>query len=392
MSRPVDVVGTGAAGREGLTPQAAAAIDRAEVLAGGRRQLALFPDVPADRIVLAADLPGAVGLIRSKAEAGRRVTVLASGDPLLYGIGATLIRELGAEAVRVQPGISSVQLAFARAGLPWHDATVLSAHGRPLESIVPEALAGSKLAILTDDRATPAAISLALTAAGMEDCRALICERLGEPRERLVETTLHALTGQAFDPLNLLLLLRDPASVRLRFGQPDEEFESLHGQITKAEVRAVTLSKLDLPPNGVLWDVGAGSGALAIEAARLMPRGTVYAVERDADQRGCLERNVARHHASNVRVVAGEAPEALSDLARPQSTFIGGSGGRLSDLLEAVAPPFVINLAVLEHVSTVLKRYPQAEATQLGVSRSSEIGDGHRMSALNPVYIVAVPA
>ncbi len=381
----------------GLTPgakissEACGLIEQADVVAGGKRQLAAFEHAHAERILLAADIDDSVRAIRRATADGKRVVVLASGDPLLYGIGATLVRELGREQVRILPGVSSVQLAFARAGETWHDATILSAHGRPPADIMPGALASAKMAILTDNESTPATVARALLDAGMEDCRAVVCERLGEAGERVTETTLQALVGQQFDALNVLVLIRQAADIRLRFGQPDEDFESIRGQITKAEARAVALSKVRLAPHGVLWDIGAGSGALAIEAARLMPRGTVYAIERDAEQLACLERNLARHRATNVQVIAGEAPEALAGLPAPDSVFIGGSGGRLAALLQAAPRPFVANLALLEHVGLVLERFPEAQVTQLAVARSSPIGGGHRLAALNPVYIVTVP-
>lgn len=375
-----------------LTREASLLIETAEVLVGGKRQLARCADAPGARIVLASDVACAIDQIRLAAEAGKRVVVLASGDPLLFGIGATLVRELGREQVRILPGVSSVQLAFARVGEPWHDATVLSAHGRPLAAILPAALASTKAAILTDDTSTPTTIAEALLEAGMRDCRAVVCENLGEAGERIVDTTLSGLAGQDFSPLNVLLVLRQPVDVRLRFGLPDEEFESVRGQITKAEVRAVTLSKLRLAPNGVLWDIGSGSGSVAIEAARLMPQGEVWAIERDPEQRFCLHENVARHGAYNVHVRSGEAPEALAGLPEPQSVFIGGSGGRLPELLDYAPRPFVVNLAILEHVSLVLQRFPQAEVAQVSVARSGSIGDGHRLLSLNPVYVVSVPA
>lgn len=398
----VTVVGT----PDAVTTEVAHALAGADVVAGGKRHLALYAHaIPqgAEQIQLSSDLAGAVARIhaaaegevahiRAAAEGGRQVVVLASGDPLLFGIGATLMRELGRDRVKVVPAASSVQLAFAAAGQPWHDATILSAHGRPLAEIVAPAMAAAKLAILTDDVSTPAAVAAALEAAGMEDCPAVVCERLGGRHERVVRTTLHALRGEDFDRLNILLLFREPADVRLRFGRSDGEFESARGQITKAEVRAVTLSKLRLPTQGVLWDVGAGSGALAIEAAALMPRGTVYAVEKDPEQLACLERNVAKHAAGNVRIIAGEAPEALGALPRPDAIFLGGNGGRLSDLLEVLPRPFVTNLAMLEHVGLVLQRFPNAEVVQLGVARSQPIGEGHRLAALNPVYVMTVPA
>jgi len=385
---PVTVIGVGS----GLNPEAQQLIEKAGVLVGGARQLRRFESQVAERIVIGADVASSMAAIRGALARKQRIVVLASGDPLLYGIGATLSRELGPECVKVIPSVSSVQLAFACVQEAWHDAAILSAHGRALAGVIPPALGAAKMAILTDGDSTPAAVAAALTEAGMEDCRAVVCERLGCADERITETTLFSLANQQFDPLNVLLLFRRPDAVRLRFGQPDGEFESVRGQITKAEVRAVALSKLKLAPNGVLWDIGAGSGALAIEAARLTPRGAVYAIERDAEQIGCLQRNIARHGATNVHVVHGEAPEALVDLPRPQSVFIGGSGGRLAKLLEVAPLPLVMNLAVIEHVGTVLQRFPAAEVVQLSIARGAVMSDGHRLAALNPVYVVSVPA
>ena len=368
---------------------AEAYVKAADLLAGGKRQLAAFPATEA--IVLAADVSQGVEGIREAANAGKRVVVLASGDPLLFGIGATLARELGRERVKIVPSVSSVQLAFARVAEPWHEATILSAHGRTLADILPAALAGAKLAILTDGNATPSAVAEALLEAGVANCRAVVCEDLGLPTERVTDTHLGALAGQDFGALNVLLVFREPADVRLQFGRPEADYESVRGQITRAEVRAVALSKLQLAHWGVLWDIGAGSGSVAIEAARLMPRGAVYAVERHPDQLACLRRNVARHHASNVHVVAGEAPEALAGLPAPQSVFVGGSGGRLAELLDVLPRPLVLNLAILEHVSLVLSRCPGAQVTEIAVSRSEGIADGQRLVAQNPVYVVAVP-
>jgi precorrin-6Y C5,15-methyltransferase (decarboxylating) len=392
VAEPIAVLGTTDAGPAALTPEARRILGQATLVAGGTRHLALFAAaIPnaAQRIELTSSVDQSIDELD---QAEGTVVVLASGDPLLFGIGASLVRRLGRERVRFHPAPSSVQLAFAAAGEPWHDAIILSAHGRELASIVPQAMAATRLAILTDHVSTPSAVARALIDAGMEDCRAIVAERLGGPCERVVETTLRALTSHEFDPLTVLLLVRDPSSPRLSFGRPDEQFDSVRGQITKAEVRAVTLSKLRLPPAGVLWDIGAGSGALAIEAAALMPRGAVYAIERDPEQQACLARNVGRHAATNVHIVAAEAPAALHDLPRPDAVFLGGNGGGLLPLLEAVPRPFVTNLAMIEHVSTVLQRFPEAEATQLSVARSQPIGDGHRLAALNPVFIVTVPA
>jgi len=389
---PVIVVGLSDGGAGSLSPATLALIREATVLAGGRRQLGFFADHKARRIEIGAAAGESVAAIRDAMDKGERVVVLASGDPLLFGIGHTLVSALGTGQVRVLPGPSSVQLAFAAIGEPWHEAVVLSAHGRPIEELLPAALSGRTVAILTDSQSTPGVIAARLRDAGMEDCRAVVCERLGGTRQRVVESSLWQLPEERFDPLNVLLLLRDQTAARLTFGLPDDRFESVRGQITKAEVRAVTLSKLRLAPDGVLWDVGAGSGALAVEAARLMPRGHVFAIERDPEQLACIERNCKRHGAGNVTIVAGQAPEALAGLPAPSSVFLGGSGGRLAELLDAIDPPLVANLALLEHLGLLLDRHPTAEVVQLNVARAKAMDGGRRLSALNPVWIAVVPA
>jgi precorrin-6Y C5,15-methyltransferase (decarboxylating) len=387
----IAVVGIEPTGRNSLSSEAAEIVETANLLVGGKRQLGYFRDHSARKLAITDDPSQVLEPIRRALEREQAVVVLASGDPMLYGIGVMLVREFGVDRVSIYPAPSSVQLAFAKLGEPWHDVTILSAHGRPLPDIVPVALTSMKMAILTDAQNTPGAIAGALMGAGMEDCRAVVGEELGGPHERVVETTLHSLPRQKFATLNILLLFREPASVRLRFGLPDDGFQTVRGQITKAEVRAVTLSKLRLAPHGVLWDVGAGCGSISIEAALLMPRGTVYAIERDPEQRACLAQNIARHGASNVQVVAGEAPDALAGLPTPDCVFAGGTGGRIAELLDCLPRPFVMNLALAEHVGLVLERFPRAEAVQLSAARSSPIGKGHRLAALNPVFIVSVP-
>ncbi|MBV9121019.1 MAG: precorrin-6y C5,15-methyltransferase (decarboxylating) subunit CbiE, partial [Chloroflexi bacterium] len=339
--------------------------------------------------VIGADPVQAIRRLDQADRDGQAVVVLASGDPLLYGIGSALVRELGPARLRIIPGVSSVQRAWARAGEAWHDATVLSAHGRPLAPLIPRAMAGTKIAILTDEHNTPATIAAALLDAGMEDCRAVVCERLGSEAERIVDGTLGTVAARSFDPLNVMLVIRRSGAARLVFGSDESEFESVRGQITKAEVRAVALSKLRLPRDGVLWDIGAGSGSLSIEAAGLMPSGKVFAIERDPQQLACLRRNLERHHAGNVVVVEGEAPAALQSLQAPGAVFVGGTGGNLRHVVEAIPRPFVAAFAVLEHVSTVLAMAPDAECVQLAVARTRATAAGSRLAALNPVYLVS---
>jgi precorrin-6Y C5,15-methyltransferase (decarboxylating) len=392
------VVGLGDDGPAGLGERALEVVRQAELLSGGRRHLAFFAEHPAEKLPITNNLHEVVARLAAAGE--RRCVVLASGDPCFFGIGPVLAERLGRERVEIIPQVGSVALAFARLGLAWQDATVLSAHGRPLADLLGPIVAARKLAILTDDDSTPAAIAGALLAAGLPDCRAFVLEHLGGAAERVVETRLAELPGQAFARLNVLVLLPDgDGPGGLRFGRAEAEFRHARGQITKAEARAVALAKLRPPPDGVLWDVGAGSGSLSVEAAGLMPGGKIYAVERDAEQLDCLRENVRRHLAPQVQAVAGRAPEALVGLPRPDRVFIGGGGAALGAIVQSCLGRLggrgrlVANAATLDSVveaqSCVQGAGWQSELVQLAVARGRAIGGRTRLEALNPVFILS---
>lgn len=396
---PVTVVGIGDDGPAGLSAEARAAVEEAELLLGGHRHLAWFSDHPAQTLPITDNLRAVVAAIEQHS-ANCRVVVLASGDPLFFGIGAYLSKRLGPDRLQILPHISSVQLAFARVGIGWQDAAILSAHGRPLAPVLQPALEAAKVAILTDDNNTPGVIATALRAAGMEDCRAVVAEHLGGPEERLIETTLYQLPGQTFATLNVLLLLRNhPRRPILSLGLPDDAFAHLRGQITKAEVRAVSLSKLRLRRSDTVWDIGAGSGSVSIESA-LLCGGDVYAVERAPEQLTVLYANVASFHAARVQVIVGEAPEALGLLPTPDAVFVGGSGGRLREVLAVVQARLrpggrlVLNLTMLDHLTQArawlaASAMGTQELVQLQVTRAVPIADDERLAALNPVWILA---
>jgi precorrin-6Y C5,15-methyltransferase (decarboxylating) len=395
----IHVIGIDDAGPDGLPVAEQELIAGAELLCGGRRHLALFPAAPAERFCISNNVQELIELLR-RAPARRRAVVLASGDPCFYGIAPILVRALGRDRIAVHARASSAALAFARLGVAWQDATVLSVHGRPIEDALSAAMSAQKLALLTDPVHTPACVAEALLDAGMEDCAAYVCERLGGPAERIHALRLAELPGRAFDPLNLLVLLREHTPARARFGVSEDAYESARGQITKAEVRAVTLARLEPWHTSVAWDIGAGSGSVSIELAGHIRQGTVYAVERDPQQLQILKRNLRRHQAAGVRVVAGAAPEALTVLPNPDAVFIGGSGADLEAILAATAERLrpggrlVANFARLEslacwqRVVTVLG-WPQ-DLVQLSVARGTGIGAATRLAALNPVFIARV--
>ena len=395
---PVVVVGIGDDGPDGLCERAREAIGQAALLVGGRRHLAWFSEHPAEQLTITNNITSMVDAVAAAMHRGR-VVVLASGDPLFYGIGAVLASRIGQVRVEIVPHVGSIQLAFARAGVSWHDAALLSAHGRPLAAIIRPALDAAKAAILTDDVQTPAVIASALLEAGMEDCRALVCEHLGGPRERVIDTTLYNLAGQEFAPLNVLLLLRGhPTRPPLPLGLPDDAYAHLRGQITKAEIRAVSLSKLRLRRGDTVWDIGAGSGSVSIEAA-LLCGGRVYAVERSAEQWPELRANIAAFHAAGVQVVEGEAPEILAGLPPPDAVFVGGSGSRLRGVLDTVEARLrpggrvVLNLTLLDHLADCRAWLAasgawEQELIQLQVARAVSIAGDERLAALNPIWIL----
>ncbi len=403
------VVGITDAGAASLTPAIADIVGRAEILVGGARHLAFFPDHPARRIAIRSDMATLVETLRAEQAAGRRIVVLASGDPLLYGIGSTLRRFFPADALHIYPNVSAVQLAWARVVEPWHDAGIVSVHGRMLAPMIGAARQHMRLAVLTDGDHTPAAIATALLAAGLPDRPAAVCERLGGPEERVTRTTLAALPEQTFDPLNVLLLLPAnegaiPANAPRGWlpGAPDDAFAQRapeRGLITKREVRVLSLAALGLRAEDVLWDIGAGSGSVAIEAARHVPSARVYAIERDPVSLALIAENCRRFGTANVSIIAGNAPEACADLPDPDAVFIGGSGGALAAIIATAMARFhvggrlVINLATLEGLheafAAIQAHGETSEVTQISIARGKAIGANTRLQALNPVFIIS---
>ncbi len=393
----VAVVGITDQGPTSLMPVALSLVAEAQVLCGGERHLAFFPEHPAERVVIKRDVSTLVERLRWET---RPTVVLASGDPSCYGIGPLLTDRLGSNRVSILPNVGAVQLAFARLGVAWHDAAILSAHGRPLNSILPAALIARKAAILTDALSTPAAIARALLAADDEDAQTDVFEHLGGETERHVSGRLSELVDQEFAPLNIMIVRRDQPPRPWPLGLPEGAFAHRSGMITKAEVRAVTLAALRLHERAVLWDIGAGCGSVSIEAAALLRNGRVCAVERDAEQLAHLEANRGRFGAGNVCVVAGEAPQALLDLPDPDAVFIGGSGGHLKEILDASARRLrpggrvVLNLVALEHVAQTNEwARDQAwrfSASHVSISRSVATAGLTRMEALNPVFVITL--
>lgn len=278
---------------------------------------------------------------------GQPVAVLASGDPLCFGIGRRLIEHFGAEHIRVHPALSSLQLACARFGLPWDDLPCLSLHGRAPWDIPGQILRHRRVLLFTDTHNSPNRIAALLMArlASCEDHKRLqgirlrVAEHLGLHDERLVSGTLAEIAEQRFAALNLTLVeqaAEDEAHC-FCFGLREEEIAHSRGLITKDEVRAASLHHLRLPDSGVLWDIGGGSGSVSLEAARLCPGLHICTVERKHEQLAHIRKNIRTFAAYGIQIIPGEAPEALLGLPDPDRIFIGGSGGRLGAIITAAA-------------------------------------------------------
>jgi precorrin-6Y C5,15-methyltransferase (decarboxylating) len=321
----IDVVGIGADGWDGLGPAARAAVASAQVLMGSSRQLALTPPSAARRVSWPSPLLPALADLLAAHE-GSRICVLASGDPMFHGIGVTLARLLGPRRLRVFPQPSSASLACARLGWPLADTPVLSVVARPLETILPALADGARLLLLSRDGHTPELVAALLCENGFGASALTVLEQLGGPAEAVYAGIARGWSHPPADPLNVLAVdcVADPDVLRLTRipGLPDEAFGGV-GQFTKTEVRALTLSALAPAPGELLWDVGGGSGSIAIEWCRTDPACRAVSFEHLPARAEAIAENARRLGVPGI-VVAGRAPEAFADAPSPDAIFVGG--------------------------------------------------------------------
>ncbi|MDQ1429005.1 MAG: precorrin-6B C5,15-methyltransferase / cobalt-precorrin-6B C5,C15-methyltransferase [Acidimicrobiaceae bacterium] len=363
------------------------------LLVGGTRQLEIVaagPEIPT--VTIAGDLTAVLAAIAAEPGA---VAILASGDPGFFGIVRSLAARFGPEALEVHPAPSSVSVAFARLGIPWDDALVVSAHGRPLAQAAAAVATATKAAVLMSPDNPPEALGKELLALGAAPAEIQICSRLGLPGESVTSTDLDGLAKHTWDPLSVVVVLRgDPVApaAQLTWGRPEGAFAHRGGMITKAEVRSVALARLDLPDAGVLWDVGAGSGSVAIEAALLAPGLQVFAVERRPDDARRIETN-ARSLRAAVTVIDSPAPAALAGLPDPDRVFVGGGGLEVLDAVLARLRPggaVVATFAALDRAAAAAERL--GHVVQVAVSRGERLrAGGWRLAAENPVFVAWGP-
>lgn len=400
----VTVVGIGADGWAGLTQAARALVLGADVILGGDRALGyLSPDLNkgAERVPLPAPLVAALPDLLAT-YAGRDLCLLASGDPMFYGIGATLVRLLGPDGVHVLPHPSSASLACARLGWAAADVDVVSAVGRPLERLHALVTPGRRLLVLSAGADTPAAVARLLTDAGYGPSRLTVLEQLGGPAERIRAGVAAQWQDPAdgHDALNLVAVDCLPGSdARLLActpGLPDDVYDH-DGQLTKREVRAVTLARLVPLPGQLLWDVGGGAGSVAIEWMRAHRDSRAIAIEVRGDRAERIAANATALGVPGLRVVPGEAPAALAGLPAPDAIFIGG-GATVPGLIEACWAALrprgrlVVNAVTLETETLVLARHAElgGDLTRLEISRAGAVGGFTAWRPMLPVTQWAV--
>ena len=332
-------------GCQGFTGEQSAMLARCRLIVGDPRHLVLVEKMAAEKYPISPLAPALESIRLALADGD--VGVLASGDPLFFGIGSRLLKEFGHERLLILPALSTMQEACARFHLPWDNMALVSLHGRKVLHVLGLLLAREKTFAFTDRRNTPASLARQLVdyleLIEAEDllahCRVSVAENLGSAEERLFFGTLAEAARQDFGELNVLIITRPVAEKEdlPLFGLTEAEIAHSRGLITKDDVRAVTLHALRLPGNGVFWDLGAGSGSISVAAARMHPGLTVYAVDHTAEAVAKVKKNIRQFGCYNIIPIQGEAPAVLNNLPDPDRVFIGGSGGKLPEIIGQAA-------------------------------------------------------
>ena len=387
------VVGIGEDGVDGLSPAARRLVAQAAFVVGGRRHLALAGPLSAETLVWPSPIENALDVI--EAHRGRSVCVLATGDPFFFGVGAMLMRRFAADEMICVPAPSAFALGAARLGWSQQDCALLTLHGRPLEAIIPHLQPGARILALSWDDATPAKLAALLSARGMGRAKLTVCEAMGglSERVRTTEAQTYALDNvAALNTIALEVVVDRGARILPRAaGLPDDWFEH-DGQITKREIRAMTLSQLAPARGELLWDVGSGSGSVAIEWMLADPANRAVAIEARHDRAARAARNALTFGVPALSVVTGEAPQALADLPTPDAIFIGGGAGApemIERAIVALAPGgrLVVNAVTLETQAALVdwRARHGGELTQIAVAHAEPVGRFSGWRAAMPV-------
>lgn len=400
--KPVAVIGIGLSPAD-LTERHLQIIRAADVLLGGRRLLDYFKDSTAHKMIIDKNIGEAVAFIKERM-ATETVVVLASGDPLFFGIGSILIKSLGSENVLIYPNISTVAAAFARIKEPWSQVRVVSLHGGKDENKFFKALGEENIvAVFTDPNRTPAWIAKRIVEEDRANFMICVLESLGTADERVNWYPPEQAAGMTFAEPNLVIIKRrsrEPETKQaLHLGMPDACFDHERGLITKAEIRAVTLAKLRLLPSHILWDLGAGSGSVSVEAALLVNRGKVFAVEKNPERIKQIESNKRRFGIKNLEIRQAAVPDGLTQLPKPDRIFIGGGGRELRKIINSAVSflnpdgRVVINTVLMPNIHTATATLTAlgftTDVVQVQINSSRKMPWAERLEAQNPVWIIS---
>ncbi len=412
LTSRIHIVGIGDDGLDGLTRHARSLVDQAEVLVGGASLLDKIPasNLAGDRarrIVVGGNLDS---LRESIAEVlDRRTVVLTGGDPLFYGIARFLTEAFGKDHFEVVPHVSSMQLAFARVKETWDDAYLSNLATQPLDRVVDNIRTAERVGLFTTESVSPSVVAAALLDRRIDYFTAYVCENLGTPDETVTQGELRSLKDQTFSPMNVMVLVRRRGAAdrpsgsgqRRLFGNPDDLFlqsRPKRGLLTPSEVRCMALAEMDLTQTSTVWDVGAGSGSLAIEAASIASRGKVFAIEMDAEDYGLMLENAKLFTVPSLVPVHGQAPEAFNDLPTPDAIFVGGSGRMVPDLVTECLKRLgdggriVVNVSSPDNLVAVQNVVESAEletdVRMINIARGQYQLGRIRFEALNPTFLV----
>lgn len=408
MKEKIYIIGIGENGIDGISAQSRKIIADAELLVGEPHSLDCVPKTSARRIVAGTNLDETVEKIQAAAE--KKIVVLAGGDPLFYGVARYLCDKLGKDRFEVIPHVSTMQLAFARVKESWEEAFLTNLAGHSLESVLENIRGAEKVGLFTSESCPPSTVARTLLDHGLDYFDCYVCENLGSPDERVTRGELAELARQQFAPLNVMILVRRPnvpdrpseAVGRRLFGNRDEAFlqsKPKRGLLTPAEIRSMALAELDIGPAGVVWDIGAGSGSVSVEAAQIAAQGRVYAIEMDPEDYDLINANAKRFDTKNLTPVLGRAPEAWADLPDPDCVFIGGTGRESCRLVREACKRLrcggriVVTTSSVDGVSNIYEVLREFGANvgvwMVNLARGNFQFERIRFESLNPVFMLA---
>ena len=412
--RKIEVVGIGLEGTNSLILSVQKIITQATILVGSNRHLNYFPNHSAKKIIL-KDIQKTLEQIQQVINKNEYIVIITSGDPLFFGLGRLLLENFPQEQLRFHPHLSSIQLAFSRLKIPWQDAQFISVHGRDTDELIKVLQQGKeKIAILTDKTNNPRAIARLYLALNLPtEYTFHLCENLGDKSEKISSFNAKEINNLSnssttdFADLNVLIFSKQNVNVNSNLtnlpllGLPEKSFKTFRdrpGLITKKEIRLLVLGELALQTQQTVWDIGAGTGSVSIEIARLCPNSQIYAIEKTAIGISLIEENYQNLKIENIIPIYGNAQETLQQLPSPDRIFIGGSSGNLAIILDickqkiAAKGKIVIALATLENCHQAINWFKQnnwhCSLLQVQISRSTPIATMTRFTPLNPVTII----